>query len=120
MRILIVDDDQLVAVGLRELLAALGHEAAAAGGPAEALTVLRGQPFDAVLVDWTMPGGGGQAVLTAVAARLPAAVMTGLPAAMLPTAVRGLPVLHKPFRLAQLKALLERLARGEVASCSFP
>lgn len=124
MRLLIVDDDRLVAAGLTDLLAALGHEAAAAATPDQALSLLRAESFDALLVDWTMPGGGGQVVLKNIAdgtlARTPAAILTGLPLALLPQAVQTLPVLHKPFRLAQLKALLDRLAQGEVLPCGAP
>ncbi|HWI65303.1 MAG TPA: response regulator [Symbiobacteriaceae bacterium] len=106
MRILIVDDEALIAQSLQQVLQLLGHDAVCASHPAAALELQRTRPADLLLVDWNMPGGGGIRVLTALTAgEAPPAhviVVTGLPALSLPPELAGLPVLQKPFRVRQL------------------
>jgi DNA-binding response OmpR family regulator len=62
-RILIVEDEQHIADGLRFNLEAEGHEAEIARDGETALTrVLAGQPFDVVILDVMLPGKNGFAV----------------------------------------------------------
>lgn len=58
MRLLLIEDDELLGEGLRDYLRAEGHvvEWAHRLGDAEAY---RGEPFDAWLVDWQLPDGSG-------------------------------------------------------------
>jgi len=64
-RILIVDDDPIVADSLAELIAGFGHAAATAQDGAEALTLLRDadEPFHLMLADMNMPRMDGLALL---------------------------------------------------------
>lgn len=65
LRILIVDDHALIRRGLKQvLLDAFPHsEIGEAGGAKEALPLLCGQEWDALLLDITMPGQSGLDVL---------------------------------------------------------
>src|SRR5688572_31832710 len=60
-RILIVEDEQHIANGLRFNLEAEGHEATVVGDAEGALQLLLrdGQPFDAVILDVMLPGKDG-------------------------------------------------------------
>lgn len=80
--ILVVDDEVLVARGLGRLLQRRGHAVAIAASAEEAVTMMVGRPFDVVVSDLMMPGGGGIAMLRAVRAfdpDLPVILMTGCP-----------------------------------------
>ena len=54
-RILVVDDDELVLVALRELLAPEGYEVDTVSGGAEALKRLESQSYDLLMLDIIMP-----------------------------------------------------------------
>jgi len=62
--ILVMDDDPVIQALARAMLNKLGYEVAAAGDGKEAIALFRsaresGRPFDAVLMDLTIPGGMG-------------------------------------------------------------
>ena len=60
MRILIVDDHEVVREGLRQVLSANGAEVVdQAGTVAEALGKIRENPYSAVLLDMSLPDGSG-------------------------------------------------------------
>ena len=63
-RILIVEDEEHIADGLRYNLIAEGHEATVASDGESALNLLLGQrqAFDAILLDVMLPGKDGFAV----------------------------------------------------------
>ncbi len=52
---LVVDDEEIVLVALRETLRQLGLDVTATTDPVEALTVLRSQPFSLIVSDHQMP-----------------------------------------------------------------
>ena len=58
-RILIVDDEPQFRRGLRIALAARGHDVREAASGADALTMLRADTPQLILVDWQMPGLDG-------------------------------------------------------------
>ncbi|MET0273366.1 MAG: ATP-binding protein [Phenylobacterium sp.] len=66
LRVLAVDDNPVNLLVLDQLLSALGHSVAKAGGGAEALEMLAAQPFDLVLLDIQMPEIPGTEVLARV------------------------------------------------------
>jgi len=71
LTVLIVDDSRAMRLVLRRSLRHAGvslRRAREASNAQEALAKLRVESFDAVLLDWNMPGGGGQALLEALAA----------------------------------------------------
>jgi two-component system KDP operon response regulator KdpE len=58
-RILVVDDEASIRQALRVTLGAIGFEVAEAATGEQALDLIRGARFDAVLLDMNMPGMGG-------------------------------------------------------------
>ena len=122
-RILLVDDDEIVANGTVALLEDLGHSVIHAGSGALALQLLKaGNDIDLVITDYAMPGMRG----TELAARigqlwpaLPVALVTGY-ADLLGEADRGLPRLIKPYRQEDLAALIAKLAKGRSRPAAGP
>ncbi|MCB1982467.1 MAG: PAS domain-containing protein [Rhodoferax sp.] len=68
MRLLLLEDDEMLGEGLRDYLGADGHvvDWCRSLGDTQAL---RGEPFDALLVDWQLPDGSGLDWLRARRAR---------------------------------------------------
>jgi signal transduction histidine kinase/FixJ family two-component response regulator/HAMP domain-containing protein len=67
-RVLVIDDEPAIAQLIAERLAPFDVEAAVAHSGAEALALLRAEPFDAVTLDILMPGMSGFEVLRALRA----------------------------------------------------
>ena len=111
-RILVVDDDPLVARSTADLIEALGHVVVAAGGGADALAILeRDGGIGLLLTDYAMPGMTGLEL--ARAARLlrpglPVVLASGFADLAGGTAPTDLPRLAKPYRQDQLAALINR------------
>lgn len=123
-RILIVEDEQHIADGLRYNLLAEGHEATVAPDGEMALQLLLAdrQPFDAILLDVMLPGKDGFAVaseLRAAGQYVPILMLTAR--ANAEDVLRGFEAgaddyLPKPFELsiliARINGLLRRLRWG--------
>jgi CheY-like chemotaxis protein len=115
MRILVVDDEPVVAEVLAEAIRAAGYEALVALDGAEALDVLAATPVDGVFMDLVMPGLSGLSVLAQIRNRhplLPVVVISGH--AVGGTAAKAkelgaVAVLEKPTALAQLTEILSKL-----------
>lgn len=78
-RILIVDDDPMMARTVRDILRLKGHEAETAHSGPEALEKVRREDYDCVLSDVKMPGLDGVELYRAIKARqpdLPVVLMT--------------------------------------------
>jgi PAS domain S-box-containing protein len=106
-RILMVDDDALIAMSSVDMLEDLGHAVTEANSGAEALKILQGgQTFDLLITDYSMPGMTGGQLAKAVREMLPdlpILVATGY--ADLPPGVGiDLPRLGKPYTQDQLAA----------------
>ena len=114
--VLVVDDDPDVRRSLVEILDVLGYAVTeAAHGPAGLEELERGQP-DLMIVDFAMPGMNGAAVAREALRRrpgLPIVFATGYADTdALDGALRDLPLLRKPFRMAELaSAVADALAR---------
>lgn len=118
-RILVVDDDALIAMNTVDMIEDLGHTVLEAYSGKQALDILQSDAaVDAVITDYAMPGMTG--VELADAARrlrpnLPILLATGyadLPSGM----TTDLPRLSKPFQQKDLAQHLERLlATGTAA-----
>ncbi|HYF79313.1 MAG TPA: response regulator [Symbiobacteriaceae bacterium] len=110
MRILIAEDEPLISDSLSRLLSYLGHDVTVTPEAAATLEMLHRQSPDLLLLDWLMPEGGGQRVMTALSGgqvpRTKVILMTGSPDEHLPVWLDRLPVLHKPFRLHDLQRVL--------------
>lgn len=117
MRVLIVEDDPVLADGLQVGLGLHGFEADAVGTLEDARAALRGGGFAAVVLDWMLPDGSGLEILPLIRRAAPA------PAVILLTArdtirdrIEGLDAgaddyLGKPFDLDELAARVRAVIR---------
>jgi two-component system copper resistance phosphate regulon response regulator CusR len=122
-RILIIEDDPRTASALRTGLCAEGYEAVAANNGEIGLALLGAASFDALVLDWMLPGRDGLEILQALRARgtrTPVLLLTARDA--VEDRVLGLDsgaddYLVKPFAfaelLARLRVLLRRAGDGE-------
>jgi PAS domain S-box-containing protein len=115
LRILLVDDDALIAMSSVDMLEELGHEVLEANSGEAALKILReGDAIDLLITDFSMPRMNGAQL--AQAARemfpeLPVILATGY--AELPPGMEiDLPRLGKPYDQRQLEAQIEALKLG--------
>lgn len=116
LRVLVVDDDELIQQSVAHLLEALGHQPTVVGRGEEALTWLQGgQPCDLVILDLNMPGLGGAATLPRIRSLRPqlrVLLATGRAdqeAIDLAASVPRTTLLAKPYALADLRRELGRL-----------
>jgi len=112
LRVLMVDDDALVAMSSVDMLEDLGHVVTEANSGAAALALLEaGNVFDLMITDYSMPGMNG-AELGRAARRLvpdlPILVASGY-AELPPGAGIDLPRLGKPYTQSQLAAEISKL-----------
>ena len=115
VRILVVDDEELIRALLVELFAAADYEVTTAVDGEQALELLRTQQFDLVLTDLIMPGLDGVEVLLGakrIDADRPVVVMTGH--APVETVARLTELcaddyITKPFDLEAVKETVARL-----------
>ena len=111
LRILAVDDDNLVLTNTAGLLEHLGHHVVQATSGGEALRCLLEQDVDMVLTDFAMPQMTGVQLAEAVASQwpaLPVLLVTGYAETPANTADH-LPRLAKPFREDQLVRAIDEV-----------
>jgi CheY-like chemotaxis protein len=113
-RVLVVDDDALVRSACAALLRDWGYEVVEAEDGLDALTKLRAEAVDGVLLDVNMPRMRGDEMLAALersSSCLPVLVMSSedheIKRKVLQLGARGF--LAKPFAAAQLRAEIARL-----------
>jgi CheY-like chemotaxis protein len=125
VRVLIVEDEPLLADLLGEFVRRLGHQTVLTGDAEGALTVVRRDPPDAILLDVMLPGMSGLDFL-----RLPAIQNSGVPIVVISGAVNeaqareamalgAVDFFAKPLalkRLADVLDFLAPLASGRAAS----
>ncbi len=130
VRLLIVDDEEMMRTFLREVLSEEGYDIELACSGEEAVQVLEQEHFDIVLTDIVMPGLDGLGVVSA-AKKLPTnvdvIVMTGY--ASMETAVESMKLgaadyITKPFNIDQIRIIVanvvkERRLRREAAEGQF-
>ena len=107
-RVLVVEDEALIAMNLQEMLDALGCVVvAAATRVEEALAAVEDGGIDAVLLDVNLHGQPSFPVADALAAReVPFVFATGYGVHALREDLRDRPVLPKPFRMGELERAL--------------
>jgi two-component system, OmpR family, copper resistance phosphate regulon response regulator CusR len=125
MRVLIIEDDSKTACAIRAGLAAEGYPAAIAKCGNEGVRRLGTEVFDAVVLDWMLPGRDGISILQFLSERVskpPVLLLTARDA--VEDRVLGLDsgaddYLVKPFAFAELLARLRALLRRSVAEESM-
>ncbi len=120
LRILVVDDDELLQHAIRRLLKNLGHDATSVTGGEGALAMIAdGFAPDLVILDMNMPGMDGAATLPRIRSllpRVPVLLATGRAdqaAIDLVEAHAHVTLLPKPFDLRDLRQTLEQLTGQE-------
>jgi two-component system OmpR family response regulator len=122
MRVLIVEDDKVVADGMNRYLRQAGYSTEVAEGGRQADAALTEEDFDLVVLDLGLPGMDGVEVLRRLRARkvnVPVLIVTARDAVA--DRVQGLNLgaddyLIKPFALAELEARLRAIMRRRQAS----
>jgi len=111
-RVLVVEDDPLIAIELADILEQEGCEVVdSAGSVPAALHLVRNSKIDLALLDVALGAETVEPVAKALARlAIPFGVVTAYPPAILPDAVRGHPLVQKPFAPREIKALAEHLA----------
>ena len=119
LKIVVADDESIIRLGLRTMLAALGHEVLLAANGRDALQFVRETRPDLVLLDLQMPLTDGLETAKAIARKtpLPIIVLTAFSKADLLEKVAQLPIqgyLVKPVNERDLAAAIEvAMARFE-------
>ena len=116
LRLLLVDDDELIKKSSTMLIEILGHSVVCASSGEEALLELQGGYLpDVVILDMNMPGLGGAGTLPrlrALCPEVPVLLATGRvdeSAMGLLEAHSGVVLMAKPFSIADLQAHLDRI-----------
>lgn len=117
MRILIVEDDSLVAQGLKQGLMQLGYTVDVASSAEEAEVCVQGEVFDIALVDLSLPRADGLQFIGQLRARgnhLPTLILTASDS--MEDTVKGLDAgaddyMTKPYRLPEVAARIRALIR---------
>ncbi len=116
-RILVIDDEPEVGRIATRILERLGHQVSATTNSQAGIELLRDsdEPFDWVLLDWTMPGISGVSMLQALRAirpSLPIVVMSGYTTQMLSEQVdlgQLNAFIQKPFRIDELRRVAQQM-----------
>jgi YesN/AraC family two-component response regulator len=122
--ILLVDDDEIVRLGLAELLEEHGYDVTTAGSVSEALKLITAESYDVLLKDLHMPGkGDGLTVVSAMRHANPKAVtilLSAFPemdAAAQAILLQTDQILVKPMNIpALIETIEQRLASGPAPS----
>jgi CheY-like chemotaxis protein len=113
LRVLVVEDEALVALGLENMLINLGHDLVAmVAGLSKALVVARVEALDLGILDVNIRGQESYAVADVLAARgIPVIFATGYEPARLRQPYRDGLVLQKPFQEADLAEMIAAAVR---------
>lgn len=108
-RVLIVEDESRVAMMLEMLLGDIGCVVAGMSGRLEdALAKAKSLEFDVALLDVNLDGESSWPVAEAIAGRgLRFVFATGYGSNSLPEALRGSPLLRKPYRVGDIERALQ-------------
>lgn len=121
LRLLLVDDEELVRVGTGEMLREQGHEVVEASDGQQALDLLQDLAVDAVVTDYKMPRMDGAQLaerIRAVRPGLPILLITGYTGSTDDSP--DLPRLAKPFNQADLAEALAAVVNPEANVYRLP
>ncbi len=110
-RLLVVEDEHLIAMLLEDMLVELGCEVSGvAASPAQALELLETCEIDAAVLDVNLDGTDSFGIAAALRERKkPFLFTTGYGEARLAPEFKGTPVVQKPYRIEELARALDRL-----------
>jgi DNA-binding response OmpR family regulator len=117
-RMLLVEDNEGIRVGIRMYFEAHGFQVSAAADCASATRLLDAGSMDLVILDYSLPDGTAPGLIARIKAaqpRAPIIVLTAYPSASLAAEVRsrGAAVsLVKPVELAYLRSVVDYLISG--------
>ena len=119
LRVLIVEDEMLVAMNIEDMLLDLGHEVAGiASRLAPALSLAGEAAIDAAMLDVNLAGENSFPVADVLAARgIPFVFATGYGRQGIEERYRDRPLLQKPFRASDLGLVLAALGDGAGTLC---
>lgn len=128
LTVLVVDDEPGIRRVLSRALTRLGHTVVLATTGEEACQVLETSQVDVVMMDLRMPSMSGQTLYHAIASQWPelvgrVVVMSGDPESddhESWLSLHDLPVLPKPFNIAQLLDLITRLSESPRREANGP
>ena len=113
-RVLIVEDEMLVAMLLEDLLSDLGHDVVrTAGSVRQALDALDREAIDLAILDVNLPDGRSYPVADALSTMgVPFVFATGYGAQGVAGRYRTAPVVQKPYDEASLAAAIDKALAG--------
>ncbi len=117
LRVLLIEDEGVVAMLLEDMIADLGHEVSAVASQLpEALRLASAGAFDAAILDVNLHGQPSYAVADLLAARgIPFVFATGYGTPGLAAEYRHVPTLQKPFMTRELERVLRHLVPQSAA-----
>jgi DNA-binding response OmpR family regulator len=112
-RILVVEDEFLIAMEVEDILRALGVEVVGPFGRLEpALGAVQKEVLDGAILDVRLDGETSEQVAAELVSRgVPVLLTTGYESEQLPPDLRNLPRLRKPFDERDLRDMLEQAYR---------
>lgn len=114
LRVLVVEDEYLVAMLVEEMLEGLGHEVAQVAATLEAaMNAAQNASFDVAILDINLNGSPSAPIAEVLTSRsIPFIFATGYGPAGLDGRYAGTPTLQKPFYEEDLKRLLQAATEG--------
>lgn len=116
-RVLVVEDESLIAMLVEDGLETLGYEVVGPVGTVDAaLRIVEQTPFDLALLDINLGGKQSFPIAEALESRgIPYVFLTGYDRSSLPLAFQHRFGLQKPFRMSALNSALKRLQEPKPA-----
>lgn len=102
MKILVVDDDDMIRGLMCKTLSTAGFEVTDSGDGDDALNKLKAQSFDMVVTDNVMPRGGGASIAAYIRSEDPAMPLLVVSSGMPDAALEKHHILYKPFKRQEL------------------
>lgn len=112
MKILVVDDEKLIAWAIQRLLEKRGHEVHVANDIERARTFLVSNTYDLVICDYLMPEGKGSCLIEAANLKADGTKSIVMSGALSQAGIRELQVdafIEKPFLLEELEVVIDDL-----------